>query len=312
MLRDVEPGGAMTAALRRPSPILRLGRFVLERFPPQAYGPLVIALVICGATAASLAAARQHGLDWDAVVAALAVTGAFLQLRILDEIRDEDADRTGRPDRPLPSGLVTVPELRAFAAVLAILGVALAASRGATACAWYGLALLTIWVLGLDLPRRLSIHHGVLGDALMHSVIAPELLVFVWAATAGLSGGAALAASVVLVWGAGLAMETGRKTMLASEERVGVETYSRAFGRPRAVALVGLSVAVACLGAGALAVALGASAATAVVPFAAAALIPLLALRFGDRIGTGALRSASAGLVLTVLLWPLVIALGMP
>jgi hypothetical protein len=106
--------------------------------------------------------------------------------------------------------------------------------------------------------------------------------------------------------------EAGRKTVLPSEERAGVETYSKALGRPRAVALVALSVAIAWLGAGALAVALDASSVTAVVPFSAAALIPLLGLRFGDRIGTGALRSASAVLVLTVLLWPLVIALGMP
>jgi 4-hydroxybenzoate polyprenyltransferase len=268
--------------------------------------------VICGGTAASLAAGERFGVTWTTVVAAFAVACAFLQLRILDEIRDEDADRAGRPDRPLPSGLVTVPELRAFALVLALFGVVLAASLGAAASACYALALLTIWLLGSDLPGRLPIRHGVLGYALMHSIIVPEILLFVWATVGGPSGGGALAASVLLVWGAGLAMEIGRKTLMPSEERPGVETYSGELGRPRAVALAALAVSVACVGAGALAVEVGAASTTAIVPFVAAGTIPLLARSLGDRIGTSAIRSASGILVLSVLLWPLVVALGIP
>lgn len=312
VLPDVGPGGAIAAGLRRPPLIARLGRFVLERFPLQSYGPLIVALVICGRTAASLATGEPVDLSREIVVTALAVACAFLQLRVLDEIRDEQADRAGRPDRPLPRGLVSVAELRAFAAVSALLGVALAASLGAAAFACYVLALLSIWLLGLDLPHRLPIRHGVLSYALMHSVIAPEVLLFVWATTAGLSGGGALAATLLLVWGAGLAMEVGRKTLMASEERPGVETYSGELGRPRALALAALSLSVGCLGAGALAVAVGAASGTAIVPFVAAGAIPLLARGFGDRIGTSAIRSTSAILVLALLLWPLVVALGMP
>ena len=146
----------------------------------------------------------------------------------------------------------------------------------------------------------------------MHSIIAPEILLFVWATTASLPGGGALAASVLLVWGAGLAMEVARKTLMPSEERSGVETSSAELGRPRAVALAALSLSVACLGAGALAVAVGAALETAIVPFVAAGTIPLLARHFGDRIGTSAIRSTSAILVLSLLLWPLVVALGIP
>jgi len=312
VLPDMDPGGAIAAGLRRPWLIARLGRFVLERFPLQSYGPLIVALVICGRTAASLTAGERFAVNWETVATALAVACAFLQLRILDEIRDEDADRAGRPDRPLPSGLVTVAELRAFAAISALFGVALAASLGVAASACYVLALLSIWLFGLDLPRRLPIRHGVLSYALMHSIIAPEILLFVWATTASLPGGGALAASVLLVWGAGLAMEVARKTLMPSEERSGVETYSAELGRPRAVALAALSLSVACLGAGALAVAVGAALETAIVPFVAAGTIPLLARHFGDRIGTSAIRSTSAILVLSLLLWPLVVALGIP
>ncbi len=303
---------ADTASLRRLPLLKRLGQFVLERFPLQSYGPLIVALVICGRAAAALASGERLDVSWEAAAITLAVASAFLQLRILDEIRDEDADRAGRPQRPLPRGLVTVAELRAFAAVAALIGVAVAALLGGAALAWYLLALGSIWLLGVDLPRRLPIRHGVLTYALIHSIIAPEILLFVWATGADVAGGAALAAALLLVWAAGLAMEVARKTLMPSEERSGVQTYSAELGRPRALLLAAMALSAACLGAGAFASAVGAPLEAAIVPLVTAGGIPLLARQFGYRIGTAAIQSAAMILVLSVLLWPLVIALATP
>jgi 4-hydroxybenzoate polyprenyltransferase len=309
---DVEPRNAISRARHLPPTMARLGRFLLERFPPESYGPLIVSLVAGGWTAASLAAGQRLAVGWNGAVALLAVTLAFLQLRTLDELRDEEVDRLGRPGRPLPRGLVTVAELHALAVVSAFAGVVVAASLGVVPFAWYAAALVSIWFLGLGLPSRLGFRGGIVWTALLHSVLVPEVLLFTWAAADGPPGGAALAAAIALVWGAGLAMEVGRKTLTPGEERPGVETYSGELGRRRALAFACLPIAAGCLGAGGLAVAVGSATATWIVPFTAAGVVPLLILGLGDRIGTAALRSASSALVLCLLLWPLVISLGVP
>jgi 4-hydroxybenzoate polyprenyltransferase len=251
-------------------------------------------------------------MDWQAAATTLVVAAAFLQLRILDEIRDAAIDAVGHPERPLPSGLVTEPELRALAVALALVGVVLTVPFGVAELAACSLALITIWALGHGLPRRLALRHGMLGEALLHSVIVPELLLVAWTSVADLDAWAPLGAALLLAWGAGLTIELARKTVRPGEERPGVLTYSRELGRPRAILLGALAISAAWLGAGGLAIASHATTATAVVPLVAAGSIPLLTQRFGERIGTGALRSAAPILVLCLLLWPLVILAGTP
>jgi 4-hydroxybenzoate polyprenyltransferase len=164
----------------------RLARFVAQRFPPLSYGPLIVALVVCGRTAAALASDTRPGLDWQAVATTFVVAAAFLQLRILDEIRDAAIDVVGHPERPLPSGLVTESELRTFAVALALVAIALTVPFGPAELAACSLALITIWALGRDLPRWLALKHGMLGEALLHSVIVPELLLVARTSVAGL------------------------------------------------------------------------------------------------------------------------------
>ena len=286
----------------------RLARFVLERFPLQSYGLLIVALVAGGSTAAALATGASLQVTWATPAIALAVACAFLQLRVLDEIRDEAADRLGRPERPLPRGLVTAFELRAFAALAAATGVAIVAMLGGAGLAWYGLALGVIWLLGLDLPHRLSIGLGILRNAALHSVIAPILTLYIWAATARVEVGVALAAAVVLVWSAGLALEIGRKTVQPQEERPGVETYSAEIGRTRALLLTGALLSTSCCSATVLAVSVGGAAVTAVIPLAAAVVIAVAAATMGPPAGTKAIQSVASSVVLITLLWPLVIA----
>ena len=299
---------AIPIASRR---LARVTRYVLERFPIPSYGPLIIAVTICGRSAASVASNRSPVLDWTAVATTIGVAAAFLQLRILDDIRDAAADRTGRPDRPLPRGLVTVAELRALALVAAAVGTVVAATAGTTAVVSYIVAIGAIWFCGVDLPRRLPIGHDLLTTALVHSVIAPLVVLYAWTTVAGLAAVAPLAATLVLVWGASLGVEIARKTVAPSEERNGIETYSRAAGRTRAVRLAVAAVSVGCVGAGAFAAATGAPTVLAVAPVVAAVTLSVLARQLGQRIGTTALRSGVVSMVLSALLWPLVVALAL-
>lgn len=307
---DAGAGGALTP--HRSVLAVRLAEFVAERFPLPAYGPLILALVACGWTAAAVASGRRPEMSPAAMWTTVAVALAFLQLRILDDIRDAGTDLQGRPGRPVPRGLVNSFELRAFAVVAAVAGVGVTLLLGALPCAVFGVTLGVIWGLGTDQPRRLPIRYGVMGEALVHSIIAPALLLFVWVSGAPVGGGAALASSLILAWGASLALEGSRKIVRSSEEHPGVATYSAAFGRPRALLLTALAIATACLGAAGFATAVGASTAWTAVPLMGALLVPLATQRFGAAASTLAIRSASTILVLCLLLWPVAVLLGKP
>lgn len=288
----------------------RLVRFVLERFPPASYGTLIAALVLCGAAGAALDRGEGVRAGWSQAGAAIATWLAFLQLRILDELRDEAADRIGRPDRPLPRGLVSRTELRVLGVGAAIAGVAIAASLGPVALTWYGLALGQVWLLDLGGDRRPAALRGMVATALVHSGIVPTVFLVAWAATAAPRASAPLAATLLLVWGAGLALEVGRKTFSAGEERPGIATYSAALGRPRALALIALFVAVTGVGSTVLALAVGAPGTVAVLPLGVATAASVGLVAGGERIGTGALGAGVPFAVLAALLWPVVLAWG--
>ncbi|OGO56480.1 MAG: hypothetical protein A2V85_03825 [Chloroflexi bacterium RBG_16_72_14] len=304
---------AFAAARREPgSAVTRLARFVLERFPPARYGTLIAALVLCGAAGAALDGGEVLRIGWNQAWAAIACALAFVTLRVLDELRDEAADRMGRPDRPLPRGLVSRAELRALAVGAAFAGAAVAAALGPAALAWYGLALGQVWLLDLGGDRRPAVLRGMVAAALLHSGIVPTVLLVAWAATAVPSASAVPAATLLLVWGAGLALEVGRKTYAAGEERPGVATYSAALGRSRALALVALFLAVTGTGAAVLAFAVGVSVPVAVLPLVAALAVSSVLIAASARIGTGALGAGVPLAVLAALLWPVMLAWGFP
>jgi 4-hydroxybenzoate polyprenyltransferase len=209
----------------------------------------------------------------------------------------------------VPRGLVSVRELLALAIVVGLAGGALATSLGATAVACYALAAGTIWLLGTDRRRHAAGRYPRLRDALAHSAIAPLLILCAWASVAEIRPLPALAAALLLAWGASLAMEVSRKTVLPAEERDGVPTYSAELGRARALLVAALAIAAALAGAAWLDAAVRGLPGTAVVPLAAAAAAPLAVTRFGQRMGTGFVGTAAAALVLVALLWPVVVML---
>lgn len=285
----------------------RWATFVVERFPLASYGPLIVALVLCGTAAAAVASGQPFGISWRTGLVAVAVACALLQLRALDELHDADVDRVGRPERPLPRGLVTPTELRALAATTAVVGVALAAPLGPVPVAWYAMAVSATWLLKQGRADRLLPRRGMLADALLHSIIVPLLLVFAWAAVAMPVAEAPLAAAITIVWSAGLGMEIARKTVLPAEERPAVDTYSGAIGRPVALAIAALALSCAYLGAGLLAVAVNARMAVTLPPLAVAAAVIVLA-RSARRMRTAGIRAVASILVMGALLWPVVIA----
>jgi len=275
----------------------RLVEFVRERFPPAIYGPLIAVF-----TAAAFVPTVGHAPDgFDAgryVVAALAVGAAFLHLRIADELKDVEVDRLGRPERPLPRGLVSARELRVVAIVVLALGVGLAGLIGASALAAFAAAAVFIALADFDFGIGRIVHGNLLVYALAHSPTVPLLLVF-----AALAGDPAprseLPWLIALAWSLGLGLEFARKTRPAGDERPFVETYSQQLGHRGASLLTGLMLTLAALAAVGHAATIGAMG-VAAVALAAALVIGVGTIVLAGRFGQRAIEAAAnaAGLLL--------------
>lgn len=239
--------GGWRRALLAAVPV-RLGRFALERFPPAAYGPLIVAFLACGLVGSALEAGVEPplGPGWGA--AAAVVTLVFFRLRIADELKDAAVDRLGRPDRPLPRGLVTASELRAISAGCVVLEVALAATLGGTALAAYVAVLVYTLLAGVDFFAGPRLHRNLVVYALAHAPVVPLLLGFVWWTQPGAQLSPGLAGLGILALGVTLGVEVSRKTVAPPAELPYVETYSAALGLSSAVNLAAATLALGALG----------------------------------------------------------------
>lgn len=218
-----------------------LGRwwvYQAQRFPLARHVPLVALTSAC--VLAFMAHARGGAPEWRWLAPATAVgILAFFQLRVLDEFKDAQADARYRPERPVPRGLVTLAELRVLglAAAAAQLALVLALRPGALPlllAAWAFMALMTAEFFA---PAWLRARPGVY--LLSHQPVVPLLYVLTaawdWAAPGRSAPPGALLALAGVSFGSGVTLEIGRKVYAPSMEREGVETYTAAWGVPRAL-----------------------------------------------------------------------------
>ena len=210
-----------------------------ERFPVVVHGVLIAAL--CAGVLLFSSKARGNpelpGLR-TYTAAFVSVFLFFLQLRIADEFKDYQDDLKYRPYRPVPRGLVRLPEL-------GWLGLASAAVQLGLAL-WLNprliLPLVLVWAYMLLMTKeffaatRLKSHP--LGYLTSHMVIMPLIYFYIsacdwWAAEGAKPRG--------LVWllaagfFTGTVIEIGRKIRAPQDEELGVETYSALWGRRRAI-----------------------------------------------------------------------------
>ena len=89
-----------------------------ERFPLLTQGPVIAAFSFSAVSFSALLRHRAGPPPAGAVMVAFVTSFVFfLQLRIADEFKDADDDARYRPYRPVPRGLVRLPELAAVAIV---------------------------------------------------------------------------------------------------------------------------------------------------------------------------------------------------
>lgn len=244
----------------------RVWGYLLERFPPVAYG-LLVALFVSSA----FLLAGKSPLEPTAAKAGLVVLLVFFHLRIMDEHKDGADDRLAYPDRLLSRGVVTLP-------LLARLGLAAIALECALAW-WISIEALWAWLACLGFTLLMRIEFGVgrwlnrhlVIYAITHNPIVALLAAFLWVVAGGEWGTqAALYIGVVSL--GSLAFEIGRKVRLPDEEIEGVDSYSSVLGKAGADRLLLGIRWVVSLGIGWMAIGLGADWVAAIAVLVSVAL----------------------------------------
>lgn len=214
------------------SPVARWSTFVKERYEPTTHLVMAASFALGNAAVAWLVVGSREG----AGAAAGAIVFAFvffLRLRVFDEIKDHEGDRTAHPDRPLARGLVTAPEARKVAWLLAVGEVMIVAAVEPRALvAWlllfaYSLGMFAEFGVGAWLRPRLELY------AVTHTLVAG----FLGLTIASLVVGVPLHLLPAPIWIFAAAnwavfnvFEFSRKTFAPEEERDEVPSYSGRLG----------------------------------------------------------------------------------
>lgn len=114
------PGDSTDAS----SVLIRVLKFLVERFPPAAQLILMVILFVAATLMSGVVIESEDGLtDLHAAKALAGFLGALLfiiRLRLYDDVKDADTDRVENPTRPIPRGLVSVRELDLTACVVLV------------------------------------------------------------------------------------------------------------------------------------------------------------------------------------------------
>ena len=230
-----------------------------ERFPLVSQGLLIGVISLCSvmfsmllrdaATSASLGSSLLLPHFALALLVAIgSALGFFFQMRVADEFKDYDTDLQYRPYRPVQRGLITLRELAWLAGGMMVVQLGLSLWLDVRMV----LPLLLVWgYMGLmrqEFFVRDWLRHHAVAYMLSHLVIAPLIFFYITACdwlVAGATPMLGLFWFLAAAFFNGIFYEIGRKIRAPQNEETGVETYSQLWGRPTAIAVWWLMLALA-------------------------------------------------------------------
>lgn len=226
--------------------------FIKERFNPLSYTVMIFAFLGAHFALYSNFINQKVFLGASAVLhltpLVLATSLFFFKLRLLDEAKDKESDMTHHPERPLPRGLLSESEVIRTAFIIMAIEVLLFSFYGFSAF------LSAIIAVGYSLVmyREFFIKNWLRAHLTTYAVTHTFIVVFVSLAIfAALFERQSTEIPKELLyfsfagWFIFNIFEFGRKTFAKSEEKTGIDSYSKIFGKFGAVLLV---LAMAVLG----------------------------------------------------------------
>ncbi|MBL8557603.1 MAG: UbiA family prenyltransferase [Hyphomonadaceae bacterium] len=216
----------------------RLWTYQAARFPVASQGALIVLFALACVCFGALTRAAPGAPPTPTLFVVLVVVFLlFFQLRVADEHRDYDEDLAARPELPVPSGVITLPELDIFFTGALAIQVVLTAALHPPLLALLVLPWLWIFLVRNDFFDRALLKRRPLLSLALHLVFFP--LVALYAAAAGQLPETGLLSPALPVFlglsaAAAMAMEFARKCRAKGDEREGVVTYSGLWGTVRA------------------------------------------------------------------------------
>jgi 4-hydroxybenzoate polyprenyltransferase len=284
----------------------RFLRYQAVRFPLAGFLPLLTLFAFSSAAYSRLARGESTFVAWRVfVVGAFTTVTCFFLLRVLDEHKDADVDRRYRPELPVPSGVISLAELRAIGGGAFALALLLNAWIAPRLLFPLGLSAAWAFLMTKEFFVRDWLRAHMAAYLLTHMAILPLLDGYTtgldWI-VAGAPPPHGLFPFLAVTFINGILIEIGRKTKAPGDEREGVDTYTKAWGLRGAPAvwLLALLGSAAAATIAARAVKLGAWADVALWGLAAASLVPgILFLARPSSARAGAMDRVSS-------LWPCV------
>lgn len=235
----------------------RLLAYTRERFPLAAYVPMITVFTFSAAAYSRVARGVAGFVPWPTfAVGCFTSLVFFFWLRVLDEHKDADTDRQFRPELPVPRGLISLRELRWTG--LTFLGLALGLNAWIDPRLLWPCLAVALWaaLMTKEFFVRSWLRAHVTWYLISHMLIMPMIDFYTtgldWIeAGRGIPQGLEL--FLIVTFLNGTVIEVGRKLRAPSDERVGVDTYTRAWGLKRAPTVwLGLLALTALTAAGAL------------------------------------------------------------
>jgi 4-hydroxybenzoate polyprenyltransferase len=229
--------------------------FVSERFPLGSHLPMLasftLANVFMGLALYSpvgppvfdrgIGTPGPEVISWARIFLALVLSlSFFLRLRIFDEIKDYATDLAVNPTRPLARGLISVGEAKRMLALLSVFEISMLLFLSPIVAASHLLAMVYSFVMYKEFFIGDILRPHLTTYAVLHtfvSVLVGGSLVSVVTERPFWDFAPALMGLLLINWGFFNLFEFARKTFAPAEERENVESYSKVFGIPGAVAL---------------------------------------------------------------------------
>jgi hypothetical protein len=205
--------------------------FIIERFHPLAYLPMIILFV--GAQAGYLhfyqdVEITQSRLIW----VLLLVLSYFFRLRLFDEIKDYETDLVINPTRPLARGLLKVSEVVRALQILILFEIIVAGSLGLGALQFHAIAIAYSLLMYKEFFIGKWLRPHLTTYAVTHTFSSSLIALSVLAALSPKTLSLNLQTLLFLLshWMFFNLFEFARKTWAAPEERANVPSYSNIFG----------------------------------------------------------------------------------
>lgn len=219
-------------------------QFAKERFNPLSYASMILVFISAHYVLfMNLIEQTENPFlnVLNLIPIVLATTLFFFRLRLFDEVKDMESDAVHHPERPLPRGMLSKNEVIRFAFVFMVVEVILFsyyglwAFGGALVVSIYSLIMYKEFFIKKWLRAHLTTY------AITHTfvVVLMSLTIF----TALFSESIIKIPGVLIYfsfagWFLFNIFEFGRKTFASQEEKEGIKSYSKIFGRIGAVLLV--------------------------------------------------------------------------